>query len=224
MCQLWWVKGCLLKLLFAEALVCCVPLQGTAPTMRSWRRPRRQQTRSTRRAWRRGATAPRCTSSPTASPSAGCRTLKVRARLRQQQLLFPLSSPRWPRVPHIALPRHRQAPPLRSKVRRCSFMGVQEEPRSQLSFLLPPCLRRPRAGDHLNLAVHSAESLDILAAADFDSVANNTQPAVSNLGGLSNLGLSNFGASAGGCCRRWHGHCCACGGRRLGPQHNPHHG
>ncbi len=50
------------------------------------------------------------------------------------------------------------------------------------------------AGEHLHLGVHSAESLDILAAADFDSVANSPR-GVSHLGGLSNLGLSNFGLS-----------------------------
>lgn len=40
----------------------------------------------------------------------------------------------------------------------------------------------------------SVGSLDILAAADFDSVAN-SQPGISNLGGLSNLGLSALGVS-----------------------------
>ncbi|GAB4817190.1 hypothetical protein N2152v2_004236 [Parachlorella kessleri] len=51
----------------------------------------------------------------------------------------------------------------------------------------------PHTGDHLG--VHSVGSLDILAGAELDSVANSPRGGISHLGGLSNLGLSNFGLS-----------------------------
>jgi hypothetical protein len=69
----------------------------------------------------------------------------------------------------------------------------QNIPGRSLASLRRLC-SRPAAGEHLHLGVHSVESLDILAAADFDSVANSPRGA-SHLGGLSNLGLSNFGLS-----------------------------